>query len=63
MANVTYGYAYATDALTALQAKPLYGYDMGWGFGTCNKSNASPRHDHTALYQSQAIIAHILTWK
>jgi hypothetical protein len=31
MANVTYGYAYATDALLALQAKPLYNYDMGWG--------------------------------
>ena len=32
MANVTYGYAYATDALLALQAKPLYDYNMGWGF-------------------------------
>lgn len=32
MANVTYGYAYSTDALLALQAKPLYNYDMGWGF-------------------------------
>ena len=32
MANVTYGYAYSTDALLALQAKPLYNYDLGWGF-------------------------------
>ena len=32
MANVTYGYAYSTDALLALQAKPLYNYNMGWGF-------------------------------
>jgi OPT family oligopeptide transporter len=32
MANVTYGYAYSTDALLALQAKPLYNVNMGWGF-------------------------------
>jgi OPT family oligopeptide transporter len=32
MANVTYGYAYSTDALLALQAKPLYNLNMGWGF-------------------------------
>ena len=32
MANVTYGYAYSTDALLALQAKPLYNHNMGWGF-------------------------------
>ena len=29
MANVTFGYAYATDALLALQAKPLYVKQMG----------------------------------
>ena len=32
MANVTYGYAYSTDALLALQAEPLYNINMGWGF-------------------------------
>ena len=32
MANVTYGYAYSTDALIALQAKPLFNLDLGWGF-------------------------------
>lgn len=32
MANVTYGYAYSTDALLALQAKPLYNLNMGFGF-------------------------------
>ncbi|RMZ07905.1 hypothetical protein D0864_01893 [Hortaea werneckii] len=32
MANVTAGYAYSTDALLALKAKPLYSLDMGWGF-------------------------------
>lgn len=32
MANVTAGYAYSTDALLALKAKPLYNLDMGWGF-------------------------------
>lgn len=32
MANVTYGYAYATDALLALDAKPLYNIHLGWGF-------------------------------
>ncbi len=32
MANVTYGYAYSTDALLALQAKPLYNINLGWGF-------------------------------
>lgn len=32
MANVTYGYAYSTDALLALQAKSLYNHNMGWGF-------------------------------
>ncbi|KAI7268677.1 OPT family small oligopeptide transporter [Hortaea werneckii] len=31
MANVTAGYAYSTDALLALKAKPLYNLDMGWG--------------------------------
>lgn len=28
----TYGYAYSTDALLALDAKPLYNLSMGWGF-------------------------------
>ncbi|RMY11651.1 hypothetical protein D0868_03021 [Hortaea werneckii] len=32
MANVTAGYAYSTDALLALKAKPLYNLDMGWDF-------------------------------
>lgn len=32
MANVTYGYAYATDALLALDAKSLYNIHLGWGF-------------------------------
>ena len=32
MANVTYGYAYSTDALLALEAKPLYNFNLGWGF-------------------------------
>lgn len=30
--QVTAGYAYSTDALLALQAKPLYNLDLGWGF-------------------------------
>ncbi|KAH6721482.1 OPT family small oligopeptide transporter [Leptodontidium sp. MPI-SDFR-AT-0119] len=29
---VSISYAYATDALLALAAKPLYNIDMGWGF-------------------------------
>lgn len=32
MANVTYGYAYSTDALLALDAEPLYNIHLGWGF-------------------------------
>ena len=32
MASVTYGYAYSTDALLALQAKSLYNHDLGLGF-------------------------------
>lgn len=32
MANVVFGYAYSTDALLALQAKPLYNLNLGWGF-------------------------------
>jgi OPT family small oligopeptide transporter len=32
MASVTYGYAYSTDALLALQAKSLYDHDLGVGF-------------------------------
>ncbi|KAF2162461.1 hypothetical protein M409DRAFT_69069 [Zasmidium cellare ATCC 36951] len=32
MANVTYGYAYSTDALLALKSKSLYNIDLGWGF-------------------------------
>lgn len=32
MANVSIGYAYCTDALLALKAKPLYNLDIGWGF-------------------------------
>ncbi|KAL5323520.1 hypothetical protein ACEPPN_008058 [Leptodophora sp. 'Broadleaf-Isolate-01'] len=32
MSNVSISYAYATDALLALAAKPLYNIDMGWGF-------------------------------
>jgi hypothetical protein len=31
MANVTTGYPYSTNALEALQAKPLYNHNMGWG--------------------------------
>jgi OPT oligopeptide transporter protein len=31
MANVTSGYPYSTNALEALQAKPLYNHSMGWG--------------------------------
>ncbi|KAI0477593.1 OPT family small oligopeptide transporter [Xylariaceae sp. FL0804] len=32
MASVTNGYAYSTDALLALQGKPFYDIDFGWGF-------------------------------
>jgi len=32
MASVTYGYAYSTDALLALQAKSLYDHDLGVSF-------------------------------
>ncbi|KAI0483494.1 OPT family small oligopeptide transporter [Xylaria cf. heliscus] len=32
MANVTQGYAYSTDALLALQGKPFYDVNFGWGF-------------------------------
>ncbi|KAI1173495.1 OPT family small oligopeptide transporter [Nemania sp. FL0916] len=32
MANVTVGYAYSTDALLALQGKPFYDINFGWGF-------------------------------
>lgn len=32
MSNVSISYAYATDALLALIAKPLYGMKLSWGF-------------------------------
>lgn len=32
MANVSMGYAYSTDALLALQGKPFYDINLGWGF-------------------------------
>ncbi|KAI0429367.1 OPT family small oligopeptide transporter [Xylaria sp. FL1042] len=32
MANVSIGYAYSTDALLALQGKPFYNVNFGWGF-------------------------------
>jgi hypothetical protein len=32
MANVSISYAYSTDALLALQGKPFYDIDLGWGF-------------------------------
>lgn len=32
MANVSMGYAYSTDALLALQGKPFYNINLGWGF-------------------------------
>ncbi|KAJ5396454.1 hypothetical protein N7509_004567 [Penicillium cosmopolitanum] len=32
MANVSIGYAYCTDALLALKAKPFYNMEIGWGF-------------------------------
>lgn len=32
MANVSLGYAYSTDALLALQGKPFYDLNLGWGF-------------------------------
>ncbi|KAJ3497382.1 hypothetical protein NLG97_g1940 [Lecanicillium saksenae] len=32
MANVSFGYAYSTDALLALQGKPFYDKNLGWGF-------------------------------
>ncbi|KAL3965293.1 hypothetical protein ACCO45_002297 [Purpureocillium lilacinum] len=32
MANVCIGYAYSTDALLALQGKPFYNINLGWGF-------------------------------
>lgn len=32
MSTVSIGYAYATDALLALQGKPFYDINMGWGF-------------------------------
>ncbi|KAJ5108826.1 hypothetical protein N7456_005501 [Penicillium angulare] len=32
MANVSITYAYCTDALLALKAKPLYNLDISWGF-------------------------------
>ncbi|KAI0595160.1 OPT family small oligopeptide transporter [Biscogniauxia sp. FL1348] len=32
MANVSIGYAYSTDALLALQGKPFYDINFGWGF-------------------------------
>ncbi|KAI1324348.1 OPT family small oligopeptide transporter [Xylariaceae sp. FL0255] len=32
MANVSLGYAYSTDALIALQGKPFYDINFGWGF-------------------------------
>ena len=41
MANVTYGYAYATDALLAMQAKPLYDINLGWVRRTLKYMSAS----------------------
>ncbi|KAK9443431.1 small oligopeptide transporter, OPT family protein [Metarhizium brunneum] len=32
MANVSLGYAYSTDALLALQGRPFYNLNLGWGF-------------------------------
>ncbi|KAI1827059.1 OPT family small oligopeptide transporter [Xylaria intraflava] len=32
MANVSTAYAYSTDALLALQGKPFYDINLGWGF-------------------------------
>ncbi|ROW08543.1 hypothetical protein VPNG_06194 [Cytospora leucostoma] len=32
MSNVSIGYAYSTDALLALQGKPFYNINLGWGF-------------------------------
>ena len=32
MSNVSIGYAYSTDALLALQGKPFYNVNLGWGF-------------------------------
>ncbi|KAI2633350.1 OPT family small oligopeptide transporter [Xylaria nigripes] len=32
MANVSTAYAYSTDALLALQGKPFYNVNLGWGF-------------------------------
>lgn len=32
MSNVSIGYAYSTDALIALQGKPFYNINLGWGF-------------------------------
>lgn len=32
MSNVSIGGAYSTDALVALQAKPFYNVNLGWGF-------------------------------
>ncbi|KAI0147367.1 OPT family small oligopeptide transporter [Xylariaceae sp. FL1272] len=32
MANVSISYAYSTDALLALQGKPFYDINLGWGF-------------------------------
>ncbi|KAI2628471.1 OPT family small oligopeptide transporter [Hypoxylon sp. NC1633] len=32
MSNVSIGYAYSTDALLALQGKPFYNLNLGWGF-------------------------------
>lgn len=32
MANVSITYAYSTDALLALQGKPFYNLNLGWGF-------------------------------
>ncbi|OAQ59886.1 OPT oligopeptide transporter [Pochonia chlamydosporia 170] len=32
MSNVSLGYAYSTDALLALQGKPFYNLNLGWGF-------------------------------
>lgn len=32
MSNVSIGYAYSTDALLALQGKPFYNINFGWGF-------------------------------
>lgn len=48
MANVTVGYAYSTDALLALQGKPFYDINFGWGVCLSIHSQlAAHRHIHS----------------